>query len=199
MQCGSGKESAQKNRHNTKKKTLNYAERSEEARKAYEQEIAKVSDSRRIYIDESGISEFCYREYGRAPRGERIHGFIQGRKFARINVVAGLCDGRILGEYCYTGTTTAKSFEEWFCVFLLPETQKGDTIIMDNASFHNKKRLKQYAWIYKVIIVFLPPYSPDYNLIEHVWANLKRFLRNTMRSFLSLQSAVYWFFTFGYY
>jgi transposase len=99
-----------------------------------------------------------------------------------------------LGEYCYSGTTTSKVFEDWFCDFMLAETQPGDVIIMDNASFHNKKRLKKYAEVYKVTLVFLPPYSPDYNPIEHVWANMKRFLRNTALSFDSLKSAIYWYF-----
>lgn len=154
--------------------------------------------SRRIYVDESGVSQLCSREYGRALRGKRVHSTIPGRKFARVNVVAGYCDGQILGEYCYRGSTTAKRFEDWFCDFLLPLTMVGDVIIMDNASFHNKKRLREFAQIYKVTLIFLPPYSPDYNLIEPVWANMKRFLRNTRLCFHSLQSAIYWSFAFGY-
>jgi len=143
------------------------------------------------------VSKFCFREYARALRGKRVHGFVPGKKFARVNVVAGYCDGRVLGEFCYTGSTTSAKFEAWFCDFLLPETRKGDVIVMDNASFHNKKRLRKYAWVYKVTIIFLPPYSPDYNPIEHVWANMKRFLRNTKQHFYSCQSAIYWYFAVG--
>jgi hypothetical protein len=116
-----------------------------------------------------------------------------------LNVVAGYCDGKVIGEYCYTGSTTSAMFEDWFCRFLLPETSKGDTVIMDNARYHNKKRLRLYAWAYKVTIIFLPPYSPDYNVIEHVWFNLKRFLGDTALKFHSLQAAVYWYFTMAFY
>jgi hypothetical protein len=157
-----------------------------------------VPVSKRIYIDESGISQFCFREYARALCGTRIHGFISGRRFVRVNVVAGYCDGEIIGELCYTGSTTSEKFETWFCTFLLPETHHGDVIIMDNARFHNKKRLRAYAEVYKVKIIFLPPYSPDYNPIEHVWSNMKRFLRNKARNFQIIQSAVYWYFVIGY-
>lgn len=181
-----------------KKKTFDYVERCEKAREEYRQQIESIPVSRRIYIDESGINRFYFRLYARALRGNRVHGHIRGRKFARLNVVAGYCDGKTLGEYCYSGTTTAQVFEDWFCDFLLPETQAGDVIIMDNASFHNKKRLRKYAAIHNVSIIFLPPYSPDYNPIEHVWANLKRFLRNTSLRFNSLMAAVYWFFFLGY-
>ena len=123
-----------------------------------------------------------------------MHGFVPGKRFARLNVVAGYCDGHVLGEYCYKGTTTSQIFEDWFCRFLLPETTIGDVVIMDNASFHNKKRLRMCAEAYKVTIIFLPPYSPDFNPIEHVWANLKSFIRNTKMKFDSLQNAVYWYF-----
>jgi len=89
-------------------------------------------------------------------------------------------------------------FEEWFCTHLLPNTRKGDVIIMDNASYHNKKRLRKYAWLYKVTVIFLPPYSPDYSPIEKVWANLKRFLRDYGSRFQSIQHGVYWYFSVAY-
>lgn len=149
-------------------------------------------------MDESGVTNFWFREYAHSLRGERVYGLIPGKKFFRTNIVAGYCDGKIMGEYCYTSTTTAQVFEEWFCKFLLPETQKGDVIIMDNARFHNKKRLNEYARVYKVVIIFLPPYSPDYNCIEKIWANLKRFLRETTLEFSSLQCTIYWYFAVGY-
>jgi len=79
----------------------------------------------------------------------------------------------------------------------LPETKHGDVIIIDNASFHNKKRLKQYTLVYNVTVLFLPPYLPDYNRIEKVWANVKRFLRESTLAFASLYSAIYWYFAVG--
>ena len=152
--------------------------------------------SNRIYVDESGVSQFCFRSHARSLRGKAVHGIIPGKRFARINVVAGLraSDNEILGDYCYTGTMNALRFEEWFCGHLLPSTRRGDVIVMDNASYHNKERLAKYAWIYKVTIIFLPPYSPDYSPIENVWANLKCFLRNYGSRFDGLQVGIHWYF-----
>jgi transposase len=61
---------------------------------------------------------------------------------------------------------------------------------MDNAGFHRKKRLRKLARG-KVRLLFLPPYSPDYNPIEKSWANMERFLRDNVQAFQSVGKAIY--------
>jgi transposase len=90
----------------------------------------------------------------------------------------------------YTGTTDHYVFETWFEKVLLVELPDGQTIIMDNASFHRKKVLYQLAQQAKCQIIFLPAYSPDLNPIELTWANLKAFLRNYASQFDHLQDAI---------
>jgi len=167
-------------------------------RAKYQEKISEIPASKRIYIDECGVSRRGYRKYARALRGKRVFGIIPGKRQKRINVVAGLRDGEIIADYCYHGSMNSSRFEDWFCKYLLPATRKGDTIIMDNASYHNKKRLTTYARIHGVTIIFLPPYSPDYNLIEKVWANLKRFLRNYSGRFQATEIGIYWYFCVAY-
>lgn len=104
----------------TRKMTIGYKERSETAREAFQQAIKKVPVSRRVYVDESGVSHYYCRQHGRAVRGKRVDGMMPGKKFARVNVVADYCDGQIMGEYSYLRSTTAKVSEDWFCDFLLP-------------------------------------------------------------------------------
>ena len=48
---------------------------------------------------------------------------------------------------------------------------------MDNASFHHSEKIRQLCADAGVILVYLPPYSPDYNLIEEFFAELKAFVK----------------------
>jgi len=96
---------------------------------------------------------------------------------------------------CYSHATNSEFFEDWFENNLLKEIPNGYTVIMDNARFHRKKELRKMARG-KVRLLFLPPYSPDYNPIEKSWANMKRFLRNNLKDFQSVTSGIYSYFGF---
>ena len=143
-----------------------------------------------MYVDECGIDQYLYREYARAPRGQRVFAKISGRKFKRTNIVAGLCQGKWVAPMEYTGTTDSTLFEFWFERFLMNEVANGSVIILDNATFHKKSILPDLARRYHCEVLFLPPYSPDLNAIEKKWAWLKRTLRSTLHSFASLDHAV---------
>jgi transposase len=124
-------------------------------------------------------------------RGVKVQDTRRGRKFQRTNVVAGLNGKTAVTPLCYTGTTTSAVFEDWFADMLLPGVKKGSTIIMDNASFHRKSRLYELAADAGVGLIFLPPYSPDYNPIEKLWANLKRWLKDNVSRFTKIEYAIY--------
>ncbi len=147
-----------------------------------------------VFVDESGLSRYYRREMARARRGTRVHGIKPGRRFARTNVIAGLCDGRHIAVRCYENSTTACFFEEWFEWELLSTVPEGSVIVMDNATFHRKAKLCEIASRYGVAVLFLPPYSPELNPIEKSWANLKRWLKDNLFRFPSLDFAVEWYF-----
>jgi transposase len=132
------------------------------------------------------------REFGRAPRGEPAEDVKRGAKFERVNVIGALCLGIHIAVQCYKHATNGAFFEDWFANCLLKAIPAGEcyTIIMDNAGFHRKKVLRKLARG-KVRLLFLPPYSPDYNPIEKSWANMKRHLRDSLKNFDSIDSAIY--------
>ncbi len=77
-------------------------------------------------------------------------------------------------------------FEKWFEFDLLSMVPCNYTIIMDNASFHRKKKLGEIAERYSVNLLFLPAYSPDFNPIEKFWANMKKWLRKNIKNFTTI-------------
>ena len=178
-----------------KKKTFTYSEKSEVKREEFLREVERIPEEDRVYVDESGIKDDLKREYGRAPRGVMVGDSKRGRKFHRVNVVAGETHGadgvRHLSPLCYQGTMNGVRFEEWFENGLLKTTGKGKTIIMDRASFHRKTKLEEIREKNEVSLLYLPPYSPDFNPIEKTWANMKKDLRNTAPLHELIESAIY--------
>ena len=182
-----------KPQHNEEKKTFTYYEKSEIKRTEYTARLKRVPLNNRVYVDESGINTWFYREYARATRGIIIEDTKPGTKFSRINVIGALYNGIHTALGWYKQSTDGEFFEYWFKKHLLPAIPKGSTIILDNARYHRKNELYKLARG-KARILFLPPYSPDYNPIEKSWANMKRFLSNNMHNFKSVNSAIHYYF-----
>ena len=95
-----------------------------------------------------------------------------------------------LAPFGYHGTCDAKLFNFWLEKFLVPLLKPGQIVIMDNASIHKTNTTQSIINKAGCKLLFLPPYSPDLNPIEHLWSNLKRKLRNILHKFSSLQDAL---------
>jgi transposase len=142
-------------------------------------------------VDETGIDTCLYREYGWSECGKPLTGTVSGRKFRRTGIVAAQMGKSIIAPLQYDGTMDSTLFEVWFETRLLPSLPKNSMIVMDNASFHRKSKLFPLASQAGVRLVFLPPYSPEYNPIEHFWAWLKRYLRKILPAHSSFDSALH--------
>ena len=139
-----------------------------------------------MYIDESGINEYLYREKCWAKKGERIIGEVSGKKFKRINMIAGKCKKKIHALYTYEGNMNGSFFNIWLRECLLPEVGPGKVIVMDNASFHKNKDTKKIIADAECKLIYLPPYSPDLNPIEKFWSWLKREIKSIAHNFTCL-------------
>jgi transposase len=141
-------------------------------------------------VDETGVDDFLYREYGWSARGERVFGIISGRKFKRTGIVAAQLGRTIIEPLQYNGTMDSALFEAWFEMRLLRALPPKSVIVMDNASFHRKSKLIPLAEKAGFRLIFLPPYSPNLNPIEHFWAWLKRHLCKTLHLHSSFNNAL---------
>jgi transposase len=145
-----------------------------------------------VFIDECGVNTFMTRTHGRAPRGERLNTPQPGRKYKRVNVIAGWNDKmkQYIAPYIFPWNTNSAWFLVWFEFMLLPLLKPDTLIVLDNASFHRRKEIEKMAKLYHFVPVFLPKYSPDFNLIEKCWANLKNWLRLHSKKFSTIQLAI---------
>jgi transposase len=142
------------------------------------------------------------RKHGRALRGHKVFDVRPGRRIKGVNIIGGMCGGKHMATQIYEHATDSAFFEQWFEGALLPVVPKGYTVIMDNASFHRKPVLSLMAAKVGVRLLFLPPYSPDYNRIEHAWATMKQWLRSNMDNSICAYFAVheyFWWQEFQYY
>jgi len=157
-------------------------ERDEKEREMFLLKLKEIPEEKRIYIDETGKNTDLDREYGYAPRGEKVEGKTHGRKPEKLNIVAAKRGDEILEVHQYGCNMHSRLFEFWF-LLLLKCVLPGHWFIMDNARFHRKSVLTEMAQAAGCHVLFLPAYSPDLNPIENEWANLKTFLRNYGRNF----------------
>jgi len=155
------------------------------------EQIKDIPAEQLAYVDETGFDSYLYREYGWSERGKLLVGEVSGRKFKRVGIVAAQMGKSILAPLQYDGTMDSALFEMWFATCLLPSLPENTVIVMDNASFHRKSRLFPLAEQAGLRLIFLPPYSPEYNPIEHVWAWLKRHLRKSLPLHNSFDDALY--------
>ena len=130
------------------------------------------------------------RDYAWSERGLPVIGERAGKRFARESFVAGLVNKKIVAPLCYQGTMDSTLFNFWLSNFLLPQIGSEHVLIMDNAAFHKSQNTLELVDEAGCQLVFLPPYSPDLNPIEKLWANLKRKIRNNINKFGSLAMAI---------
>ena len=165
-------------------------ERNEELRAVFKETIESYPQHMLYYVDECGIDMCLQREYGYAQRGTPVFSETRGKSYKRTNIVAAKCCDKVVAPMIYDGTTDSVFFEHWFEHALLKSIPKYSIIILDNASFHRKSTLHTLAAMAECEVLFLPPYSPDFNIIENFWAWVKNKLRDVLHMFDNFYDAL---------
>ena len=143
-----------------------------------------------VYLDESGVDEALHRSYARAPRGTKVVGEVSGTHAERISLIAALNASQLLAPMRFAGYCDTTVFNTWLAQALLPKLRPGQTVLMDNASFHKSPTTKTLIESKGCFLKYLPTYSPDLNPIESHWAILKARLRKHRQPTQSLSQAI---------
>jgi transposase len=130
-----------------------------------------------VFIDECGVTTDLLRRYGRSPRGMRLHDHTPCGHWQTHTVVAALRADAITAPAVFDGPIDNASFRAYVEQVLVPTLLPGDVVIMDNLAVHKQPEVQTAIEQAGARLRFLPPYSPDFNPIEQVFAKLKAFLR----------------------
>ena len=162
-----------------------------QARTRWHDEQVLLATQRRIFLDETSATTNMTPTRGRSLRGQRCPGFTPGGHWRTTTLVCALDAQGLLAPLVLDGPVNGTAFVAWVEQFLAPELRPGDIVVMDNLSSHKVVGVKQAIESAGAQLRYLPPYSPDYNPIEQVFAKLKTLLRATQaRTVEALWSAI---------
>ena len=122
-----------------------------------------------IFIDETGASTKMARLRGRAavPHGH----------WKTTTFTAGLRLGSLSAPMLLDGPIDGDAFRAYVTHVLVPELTQGDIVVMDNLPAHKVTGVRLAIEQAGATLLYLPPYSPDFNLIEMAFSKLKAILR----------------------
>ena len=136
-----------------------------------------LDPDRLVFIDETWASTNMARRYGRAPRGERLRAGVPHGHWKTTTFVAGLRRCGMVAPWVIDGPMNGDAFTTYVTRVLAPELLPGDIVIMDNLSSHKATAVRAAIEKAGAALLFLPPYSPDFNPIEMAFSKLKAHLR----------------------
>lgn len=108
----------------------------------------------------------------------------------RVSILAALREDKLLAPLTFIGASNRQVFEKWLEEMLVPILLPGQTIILDNATFHKSEKITKIIETAKCELKYLPPYSPDLNEIEHQWFPIKNRVRKMSNSDISFRARV---------
>jgi len=124
-----------------------------------------------------GAATNMARRYGRCPRGQRLLASVPWGHWKTTTFVAALRVGEIAAPCVLDGPMDGDSFRAYIEQCVIPILRHGDIVVMDNLSSHKVAGIRQAIEAAGAELRYLPPYSPDLNPIEQVFAKLKALLR----------------------
>jgi transposase len=130
-----------------------------------------------VFVDECGVTTDLLRRYGRSPRGARLHDHTPCSHWQTHTVIAALRADALTAPAVFDGPIDSACFRAYVEQVLAPTLRPGDVVILDNLAVHKQPEVRTAIERAGAHLRFLPPYSPDFNPIEQVFAKLKAFLR----------------------
>ncbi|HSA67040.1 MAG TPA: IS630 family transposase [Methyloceanibacter sp.] len=147
------------------------------ARRAWCAGQADLQPAHLIFIDETGATTNMARRHGRCPRGQRLVSAVPHGHWNTTTFIGALRQDGITAPCVFEGPINGEAFRAYVQQCLVPALRPGDVVIMDNLGSHKVAGVREAIEAAGATLLYLPPYSPDFNPIEQAFAKLKALLR----------------------
>lgn len=137
----------------------------------------RIDRKRLVFIDETWIKTNMAPLRGWGPRGQRLKALAPYGHWKTMTFLAALRHDRIDAPFVFDGPINGDSFKAYVTEVLVPALEPGDVVVLDNLGSHKSKAVRDAIRAVGAHLFFLPPYSPDLNPIEQVFAKLKHLMR----------------------
>jgi transposase len=162
-----------------------------ERRDRWHEDLKDVPPERLVFIDESGAKTNMTRLYGWGPREARVIDRTPYGHWKTCTMLAAVRLDGPLAAVTIDAAVDAESFIVWTRQVLAPCLRPGDVVVMDNLPAHKSPDVAQAIQSSGATLLYLPPYSPDFNPIENMWSKIKTALRAAAaRTFPALGTAI---------
>ena len=189
--CGNGNEDPVGAQHDAaragaaevaaKKKSLHASQRDtprvKRKRSQFQKEVAELDVEHFKFLDESSINIDLTRLYGRAAPGERLVDSVPQPSGPQTTTLAVIGLNGVSAPLVLPGAGNGTLFYGYIEQCVVPTLQSGDILFMDNLSAHKVAGLEELICSRGAHLIYLPPYSPDFNPIELAWSKVKPILR----------------------
>ncbi len=136
--------------------------------------VCILDAKRMIFVDECGTHTSLAPLYAWAPRGERAYSKVPRNRGKNTTVLSSMSLTGMGPSLVVKGSTTARVFEAYVERVLAPTLCGGQVVVMDNLTAHKGDRVRELIEGRGAELVYLPPYSPDFNPIEEAFSKIKR-------------------------
>jgi len=132
---------------------------------------------RLVFVDEMGSNTSLHELYAYAPKGERAYCSVARNRGKNTTLLSSMSLSGMGPSMVLEGGANGAVFEGYLREMLVPALGKGDVVVMDNLSVHKSERVREMIEGAGAEILYLPPYSPEFNPIEEAFSKIKNLLR----------------------
>jgi transposase len=137
----------------------------------------KVDPRKLVFVDEMGANTSLSPRYAYSPKGSRAYAQAPRNRRTNTTLLASMSLEGMGACLAVEGATTAKVFEAYVEKVLAPGLRRGQIVVVDNLGAHKSERASKLIEGKGCQLLFLPPYSPDFNPIEEAFSKIKDLLR----------------------